>query len=395
MGQGGHPRCAPAAPVGRHPDARRRARGRARRVRRPRRRDHRRVRPARNRVVRAGGVARPALPRRGREARRRVLGGRGAADRGRIPARRRRTRARAGAPRRRACARRSTDSAASARSLRWSGTATTSCGAVAWTGIAGRSRPRYSRTGMASGLGSFEKVLRVGEGRRLKRIAEQAEYVLSLQPEFEKLSDDELRGKSAEFKQRLENGESLEELLFEAYAAIREAFRRDRAGRALQGAGDGRHRPPRGRHRRDEDRRGEDVRRHAAALPQLAARRQRAPRHRQRLPRQARLGVDAVGLRAARRNGRPHREHDAVRGAQGRLRVRHHLRHELRVRLRLPARQHGRLARGRRAAQPHLRDRGRGRLDPHRRGAHAADHLRRAGDRGEGLLRLRARRSRR
>src|SRR5438874_6354010 len=81
---------------------------------------------------------------------------------------------------------------------------------------------------MASGLGTFEKVLRAGEGRRLKRIAEQAEYVLSLQPEFEKCSDDELRGKSAEFKQRLENGESLEELLFEAYAAIREAFRRDR-----------------------------------------------------------------------------------------------------------------------------------------------------------------------
>src|SRR5438552_681680 len=81
---------------------------------------------------------------------------------------------------------------------------------------------------MSSALGSFEKVLRAGEGRRLKRIGEQAEYVLSLQPEFEKLSDSELRGKSAEFKQRLENGESLEELLFEAYASIREAFRRDR-----------------------------------------------------------------------------------------------------------------------------------------------------------------------
>src|SRR6266540_1181575 len=81
---------------------------------------------------------------------------------------------------------------------------------------------------MSSALGSFEKVLRVGEGRRLKRIAEQAEYVLSLQPEFEKLSDAELQGKSAEFKQRLENGEALEDVLFEAYAAIRESFRRDR-----------------------------------------------------------------------------------------------------------------------------------------------------------------------
>jgi preprotein translocase subunit SecA len=81
---------------------------------------------------------------------------------------------------------------------------------------------------MASGLGTFEKVLRAGEGRRVKRIAEQAEYVLSLQPEFEKLSDAELQAKTAQFKQRLENDEPLENLLFEAYAAIREAFRRDR-----------------------------------------------------------------------------------------------------------------------------------------------------------------------
>src|SRR5215208_7674250 len=79
---------------------------------------------------------------------------------------------------------------------------------------------------MTSALGSFEKVLRVGEGRRVKRIAEQAEYVLSLQPELEKLSDAELQGKTAEFKQRLENGEALEDLLFEAYAAVREAFKR-------------------------------------------------------------------------------------------------------------------------------------------------------------------------
>jgi preprotein translocase subunit SecA len=81
---------------------------------------------------------------------------------------------------------------------------------------------------MAQNLGSLEKVLRLGEGRRLKRLASQGEYVLSLQPEFEKLSDGDLQGKTAEFRQRLENGEPLEDLLFEAYAAIREAFRRDR-----------------------------------------------------------------------------------------------------------------------------------------------------------------------
>src|SRR5580765_5474386 len=75
-------------------------------------------------------------------------------------------------------------------------------------------------------LGNLEKVLRVGEGRRLKRLKSQAEYVATLEPDFEKLSDAELAGKTAEFKQRLENGETLEELLFEAYAAVREAAKR-------------------------------------------------------------------------------------------------------------------------------------------------------------------------
>src|ERR671918_405490 len=79
---------------------------------------------------------------------------------------------------------------------------------------------------MAQNLGSFERVLRLGEGRRLKRLQEQAVYIGTLEPEFEALSDDELRGKTAEFKQRLENGEPLEELIFEPYAAVREAFKR-------------------------------------------------------------------------------------------------------------------------------------------------------------------------
>jgi len=79
---------------------------------------------------------------------------------------------------------------------------------------------------MATQFGKFERVLRVGEGRRLKRLQEQAAYIGTLEPDFEALSDADLRGKTAEFKQRLENGESLEDLIFEAYAAVREAFRR-------------------------------------------------------------------------------------------------------------------------------------------------------------------------
>jgi preprotein translocase subunit SecA len=79
---------------------------------------------------------------------------------------------------------------------------------------------------VAQQLGSFEKFLRVGEGRRLKQLKKQADYITSLEPDFEALSDAELAAKTPEFRQRIENGESPEELLFEAYAAVREAFKR-------------------------------------------------------------------------------------------------------------------------------------------------------------------------
>jgi preprotein translocase subunit SecA len=79
---------------------------------------------------------------------------------------------------------------------------------------------------MAQPLGSFEKALRFGEGRRLKRLADQAAYVGTLEPEFEALSDTDLAGKTAEFRQRIDNGEPVDELVFEAFAAVREAFKR-------------------------------------------------------------------------------------------------------------------------------------------------------------------------
>src|SRR6476620_6475448 len=79
---------------------------------------------------------------------------------------------------------------------------------------------------MPQDLGALETEPRDGEGRHVKRLAEQAAYVATLEPDFEKLSDAELAAKTGEFKQRLENGEELEELLFEAYAAVREAAKR-------------------------------------------------------------------------------------------------------------------------------------------------------------------------
>jgi preprotein translocase subunit SecA len=77
-----------------------------------------------------------------------------------------------------------------------------------------------------SDFGGFERVLRVGEGRRLKRLRNQADYIATLEPEFEQLSDEELKGKTSEFRQRVANGEALEDILFEAYATVREAFKR-------------------------------------------------------------------------------------------------------------------------------------------------------------------------
>jgi len=62
--------------------------------------------------------------------------------------------------------------------------------------------------------------------KELKRLRFLVDHINSLEPEFEKLSDAELRAKTDEFKARLADGESLDEILPEAYAAVREAARR-------------------------------------------------------------------------------------------------------------------------------------------------------------------------
>src|ERR671934_2545166 len=79
---------------------------------------------------------------------------------------------------------------------------------------------------MPDDYGGLERFLRMGEGRRLKKLAQQAAYITSLEPDFEALSDEQLAAKTVEFKQRLENGEDLDELVFEAFATVREAAKR-------------------------------------------------------------------------------------------------------------------------------------------------------------------------
>jgi len=62
--------------------------------------------------------------------------------------------------------------------------------------------------------------------KEVRRLQPLVDHINSLEPEFEKLTDDELRAKTDEFKARLADGESLDEILPEAYAAVREAAKR-------------------------------------------------------------------------------------------------------------------------------------------------------------------------
>lgn len=72
----------------------------------------------------------------------------------------------------------------------------------------------------------LSNLLRIGEGRVVKRYAAYADKVIALEDEYHNLSEAELKGKTDEFKKRLADGETLDDLLIEAFATVREASRR-------------------------------------------------------------------------------------------------------------------------------------------------------------------------
>jgi preprotein translocase subunit SecA len=72
----------------------------------------------------------------------------------------------------------------------------------------------------------LERALRLGEGRVLRRLKHYAEAINHLEEHFEDLTDDELRDETRQFRERYADGESLDDLLPEAFAAIREASKR-------------------------------------------------------------------------------------------------------------------------------------------------------------------------
>lgn len=69
----------------------------------------------------------------------------------------------------------------------------------------------------------LSKLLRAGEGRTVKRLAKMADDVIALESEYAALTDAELKAKTQEFKDRLGNGEEMNDILLEAFATVREA----------------------------------------------------------------------------------------------------------------------------------------------------------------------------
>ena len=75
-------------------------------------------------------------------------------------------------------------------------------------------------------MGIFSKIFSTYSEKEIKRIMPIVEKINSLEPEMQKLSDKELQAKTPEFKQRLANGQTLDDILPEAFAVVREASKR-------------------------------------------------------------------------------------------------------------------------------------------------------------------------
>jgi len=75
-------------------------------------------------------------------------------------------------------------------------------------------------------MGLLSKILTAGEGKQMKEYQAKVARINSLEPAYQILTDQELMDKTAQFRQRLENGEPMENMLPEAFATVREASKR-------------------------------------------------------------------------------------------------------------------------------------------------------------------------
>ncbi len=75
-------------------------------------------------------------------------------------------------------------------------------------------------------MGIFKNIFGSYSEKEVKRVMPIVDKINSLEDEISKLSDEELRNKTAEFKVRVQDGDTLDELLPEAFAVVREASKR-------------------------------------------------------------------------------------------------------------------------------------------------------------------------
>ena len=75
-------------------------------------------------------------------------------------------------------------------------------------------------------MGLFKNLFASYSEREIKKIRHCVDEINALEPEMEKLTDVELKNKTAEFKERVKNGETLDNILVEAYAVAREGSKR-------------------------------------------------------------------------------------------------------------------------------------------------------------------------
>ena len=219
------------------------------------------------------------------------------------------------------------------------------------------------------------RVFGTANERYLKSLRAYVEAANALEPALEVLSDDALRGRTPWLRERLEAGESLDEILVEAFATVREAAKRTLGQRHFDVQILGGVVLHRGQIAEMKTGEGKTL---VATLPVYLNALKGAGVH-----------VVTVNDYLARRDVEWMGEIYGFLGLSSgcivhglsdderrkRLRRRRHLRHQQRVRLRLFARQHEVPPRRHGPAALQLRDRRRGRFDPHRRGAHAPDHL--------------------
>jgi hypothetical protein len=222
----------------------------------------------------------------------------------------------------------------------------------------------------------LKKIVGSKNQREIKKMQPIIQKVGSFEPELKKLSDAQLKAKTSEFREKIDNGAPLDDLLPEVFATVREVGVRTVGMRHYDVQLVGGIALHRGTIAEMKTGEGKTL---VATLPLVL----------NALPGKGAHLVtvnDYLAARDAEWMGQIYRFmglsvgviynniSDIDRQAAYRADITYG--DEQRVRLRLPARQHERLHRAIRAARAQLRDRRRGRLDPDRRGAHAADHQR-------------------